>query len=215
MQLTRSAPFLILVCALLLTACPGDLPGSKYDGGGGKKDITQVLDGPGTPADKGPPTEQGKPPPDTGKPVDTGKPTDKPKPPDKTPPPDKALPPDKGGGGKTGDPCPPACASGYLCYNSKCRKTCKDGTDVCKAITVCTTSEVCMPISSTLGVCLKATAPGGNCKSTHCGSKHVCASVSGKAYTCLPVCKTKGGACGSGGKCVQAQGGKCLFCTKN
>ena len=201
-------------CLLLLAACPGELPSTRYDGGGGGKD-TSVVDAPGpgveqgTPTlDKGPPTEAGLPPADTAKPPDTSKP------PDQKPPPDQALPPDQGGG-TTGAKCPPACATGYLCVNYTCRKICTDGTDVCKAITVCSTSESCQPVTSTQSVCIAATAPGGNCDKTFCGSQHVCASVNKAGFICLKVCKTKGASCGSGGKCVQATGSTCLFCTKN
>ena len=223
MSPVRSACFsAVAVCFLLFAGCPGELPGSKYDGGGGgSKDTTLPGDGPGSGTeqggqlDKGPPTEQGTNPLDSGKPVDTGKPPDSKPAPDLKPPPDTKPPtPDKGGG-TTGAKCPPACATGYLCVNNKCRKKCTDGTDVCKAITVCSTSEVCMPVTAKESVCTAATAPGGSCKNTHCGSKHVCASISGKPYICLPVCNKKGASCGTGGTCAQDQKSKCLFCTKN
>jgi len=210
----------VAVCFLVFAGCPGDLPGSRYDrGGGGGKDTTLPGDGPGAGneqggalQDKGPPTELGLVA-DTGQPADTGKAPDTAKPPDTAPPPDTALPPDQRG--TTVAACPPTCSTGYYCYNKKCRKKCTEGTDICKAITVCGTSEACMPVATNLSVCLAATAPGKGCNASFCGSKHVCASVNGGSFICLRVCSKLGASCGTGGKCVLDQGSKCLFCTKN
>jgi hypothetical protein len=39
----------------------------------------------------------------------------------------------------------------------------------------------------------------------------VCGSYSGGPYQCVPICSPKGGACGTGGTCLDSDG--CLFCS--
>lgn len=126
--------------------------------------------------------------------------------------PDSAAPaPDTGL--PTGGPCP--CTPPLLCINNACRAPCTVPTDPCKAVASCPPDHGCVPMTSSPGVaaCLPAVAAGQPCSVTvFCAVNHVCGSVSGGPYICLPTCSTKGAACGTGGTCLEWQG--CLFCSK-
>jgi len=122
-------------------------------------------------------------------------------------------PPPPDTGPPTGGPCP--CTAPLVCANNACRVTCTPPTDPCKAIATCPAGHGCVPLLSKpgTGACLPAAGSGQPCSSTtnFCEVSHVCASVNGSSYVCLPVCTNKGGACGNGGTCLEWQG--CLFCS--
>jgi hypothetical protein len=209
---SRSALVLALAIALgalvgVTGGCAGELPPGltpKTDGNVGVK----LDSGPWSYPDQG-----------TFVPVDTGtiNTQDKgaadsaaPKPdtlkPDTAPPkPDTGPPPPQ-----TGGPCP--CAAGLYCIAGACRATCPAPTDPCGVDTTCPAQNACVKTDKAgVWVCMPSTTPGGACNaSTFCPTKHVCGSVNGGGYQCLPTCMT--GACGGGGQCLSASNG-CKFCS--
>ncbi len=202
-----SGLLLASLASLASTAC-----GGSWETGEGSSPIAKSAPGPVPVKQQGPVKSDDRdggvaqPAPDKGP---AAKPDAKPAaakpdtlPPDTSPPP--PPPP------KTGGPCP--CAAGQMCISGVCRATCAAPTGSCSATSTCAATEACLHVQgSATWVCLPAAAPGAACdQNTFCPNGHVCGSVNGGPYHCLPTCQA-GKACAKG-SCLAASAG-CSFCT--
>lgn len=107
-----------------------------------------------------------------------------------TPKPDVGAPKTDVGVG-VGGPCP--CVGGAQCIENVCRGTCAAPTDACGVDSVCPAAHGCVKSASNVYVCIPASPAGTPCPAganppVRCATKHVCGSVNGSAFQCLPTC---------------------------
>lgn len=111
-----------------------------------------------------------------------------------------------------GKPCP--CKAPLLCVSGICRAQCNPPTDPCKVVSNCPATEGCVQYAGGPNyVCVPALGPGQSCATANafCAVNLVCGSYNSGPFQCVPVCSPKGGACGTGGTCLDDNG--CLFCS--
>jgi len=114
-----------------------------------------------------------------------------------------------------GKPCP--CSGGTYCVSGVCRASCTKPVDLCKVVSNCGASEACVATNKIgVWICLPALTPGAVCGMLKpCPVNHMCSSIGGAAFKCLPVCAVANAPCGTtgAGKCAQFADG-CKVCSQ-